>query len=793
MSRKPAFVAATLCALLTTTPVLAQVADVPAEEPQIVDDSEEASDDLSATDEIIVTAPRLFGGVTSDIKADYELDEAAIASYGASSVTELLSALAPQTTSGRGRGGGGPVVLLNGRRISGFGEIRNLPPEAIARVEVFPEEVALEYGYAADQRVVNFVLKPNFQSISASVEAGLATQGGRGRTEVESSYLRIGDKGRVNLTGVWESNGLLAEAERNIAGTDAAVRSLLPQTDRYALDLTVSRALTDSVDGTINLNVEQNDSAALLGLGALSGDVLARDSGSRSYTAGASLSGRIDKWRWTATGNANRAVSNVLTDRNGAAGIITNPDRNRTVSETLAGNFTTSGTLIQGWAGPVRTTFSTGFDSLDFSSLSERSGVIATSALGRDTINGRATVIVPLTDPEYGGPDWLGRVGLNSNVGVSDLSDFGSLVSWGAGLDWSPTSALSVQASLARDEAAPSVQQLGATNVINPGQTYYDFTTGQTVVIDTVSGGNAGLLAERRRDIKLGASYAHPDLKDLQFSVNWNRNRSYNTSNSFPLLTPEIEAAFPGRVTRDADGNLTRLDLRPVNYARTATEQIRWGVNFSKSFGQSEGGPGGMGGGPRGPRPDGAGPGSGGPRAGGGGPRGGGGGMGPMGGGSGGRWNVSLYHTWKLDDRILIASGIPELDLLDGSATGSSGGSPRHSVELDGGWFNKGIGFRLSGKYDNGSTVDGGTTDTSLDFAPLATVNLRAFVNFDQQAGLLKSMPFLKGSRIRLSFDNIFDAQRKVTDGAGAVPIRYLPGYTDPLGRYVEIDFRKLF
>ena len=67
---------------------------------------------------------------------------AEIQSYGVSTVTELLDELAPQTRSDRGRGGESPVVLLNGRRISGFNEIRDIPVEAILRVDILPEEVS---------------------------------------------------------------------------------------------------------------------------------------------------------------------------------------------------------------------------------------------------------------------------------------------------------------------------------------------------------------------------------------------------------------------------------------------------------------------------------------------------------------------------------------------------------------------------------------------------------------------------------------------------------------------------
>ena len=194
----------------------------------------------------------------------------------------------------------------------------------------------------------------------------------------------------------------------------------------------------------------------------------------------------------------------------------------------------------------------------------------------------------------------------------------------------------------------------------------------------------------------------------------------------------------------------------------------------------------GSGGAPRGggsPPP----PGGGGPRMGG---RGGRGGM--FGGRQGGRWSVSLYHTIKLTDEVLIRPGVPELDLLDGSATGSGGGSNRHLFELDGGVFYKGMGMRLSAKYDSGSTVTGGTAG-DLKFGDLAPFNLRFFVDLNQKEKLTEKLPFLKGSRLRLAINNVFDAQRRITDANGVVPLNYQPGYIDPLGRYIELEWRKTF
>ena len=79
----------------------------------------------------------------------------------------MLDAVARRPAARAAAAGGRPILLLNGQRISGFRELRDMPPEAIERIEILPEEVALKYGYPADQRVVNFVLRRRFNSTSA--------------------------------------------------------------------------------------------------------------------------------------------------------------------------------------------------------------------------------------------------------------------------------------------------------------------------------------------------------------------------------------------------------------------------------------------------------------------------------------------------------------------------------------------------------------------------------------------------------------------------------------------------
>lgn len=790
----------------TSNATAAAIADQPSDPaPTASDGSDDLYDDIDG-EEIVVTAPRLAGQLQTDIKAEAELDEAAIASYGVSNVSELLDALAPQTRSGRGRGSGRPIILVNGRRIGGFGEVRNLPPEAIAKVEIFPEEVALQYGYSADERVVNMVLKPNFRQIAVEAEGGIPTQGGRFQSEIQPSFLAIGENGRVNVNAGWDHKSMLRESERNLdyddpaQAAEAPARSLLSASDEYSIDATVQRSLNKTTDASLNVRFDQTDTLSLLGPG-VGGveDPLERDSRSRNLTSTASVNGMLGDWRWSISSNYADADQLTFTDR-----ISGTRDRFESSQQTFGGNANLSGTVTEGWAGPIRLSMTGSYTGQRFDSRSDNANGITTTDLARDLPGVFGSLTIPLLDPEYD-VGKIGRVSLTLSGQVQNPSDFAALKSWGANLNWGVTDNLSLIASFNQDEAAPGIQQLGAAPLITPAVTYYDFSTGQTVQITTTTGGNPFLLAEQRRDLKLGLNWSPPMLDGLNVSVNYNSNKSYDTANSLPLLTPEIEAAFPDRVTRDANGVLLALDQRPVNFARAENSQIRWGLNFGKSFGQQQqrglglGGPGGAPRGEGGPPPQAGGGdrprggGGGGPRMGGGrGPGGPGGPGGMFGGPQGGRWQVSLYHTIKLTDTVLIRPGVPELDLLDGSATGSGGGSNRHLFELDGGLFNKGMGVRLSAKYDSGSTVTGGSAG-DLNFGDLATFNLRFFVDLNQKPKLIEKMPFLKGSRLRLAVDNIFDAQRKITDANGAVPLNYQPGYIDPLGRYIELEWRKTF
>jgi hypothetical protein len=879
-----------------------------------------------------VAGQRPRGSVNSDIPPDLTLSAEEIQAYGAGNIAELLTYLEPVTRSSRGSGGQ-PVMLVNGRRISGFREIRGLPPEAIERVDILPEEVALEYGYRADQRVVNFVLKANFRSLTAEAEGRVPTAGGRTTTELDANVLRIAGAQRWSMELEHENSTPLFESERdlirdpgstpfdligNISGltlidpisglpqTDpttglplraeidpafsalvgspatvapvpisglglgdfaaaygplrtgdlGAYRTLMSASESSTVGGTFKHDLNGSTQATFSASLEDDSSRSFNGLPGMvlalpagnpfsdfSNDVLVyrylddaaslgRQTDSLTAEVGVLLDGFIgEDWRWTWSGNYDRVETDTVTGRGfdaetfqtrlDANDSAANPfaalspddftrlpnDTANSVSESLATELVLTGDVWDLPAGGISSTLKVGADTRSLDSTSVRSGVASERSQSRDRYSGQASFNVPIASTRAEFLPLLGDMSVNVNAGYEDLSDFGGLTSLGMGLNWTPVEQVSFLFSYTDEQGAPTIAQLNDPVISTPNVPVFDFLAGdagETVLISRVDGGNPDLDAEDRRILKAGITLRPLKDEDLSLSSTWTRNTVDDSINSFPTITSELEAALPDRFTRDLAGNLVSIDARSLNFARAEREDIRTGFNFSKAFGtptaRSPGGAGavpgapvmirGPGGGGDGPRPrDGAG-GGGGPTVrmgGGGGGRGGRGGMQP----GQGRFMVSLYHTYRVQDEILIAEGLPILDLLDGAATSSRGGSPRHEIQAQMGVFKNGMGAFLNGNWRDGTRIDGGT-GPDLEFSDQTTINLNMFIDLGAQTSWVERYPWLKGARLQVGVRNLFDTRTEVTSSAGDTPLNYQPDYLDPEGRTIGISLRKI-
>ena len=585
---------ATAIALALSTPAYAQAAtatDVPftttaaeAQAPATAAQQAPATEEDiygEEGDAIVVTGIRR-GSVVGDIPPENVLGGRDVRATGATDINELLDALAPQIGSARGRGGERPILLLNGQRVSSFREMRDIPTEAIERVEILPEEVALKYGYRADQRVVNIVLRERFRSTVARLEGNTATEGGYLGGTGELTQLRIQRNGRTTFNVRGEANSPLTENERDIRLEDTSspdersARTLIGSKQLLRGAATVNRTIWNDVGATLNAEVEHNQGRSLFGLSDFALDPLVRNTSTDSAHLGLALNGNKGKWRWSATGNGDVGRSLTRSDRKDET------ERDRSESVTISGDvdLTANGPMFAVPAGDASMTVRIGASTLHLDSERRNAGDFSDNDLSRTRGSASANFDLPISrrNRDFSA---LGNLTLNANAEIEQLSDFGTLTTFGAGVNWSPVDRLSFLASWTREEGAPTVQQLGDPILETPETRVFDFTTGETVLVNAITGGNPDLLADKRNVLKIGGNWKPLEKTDLRLRAEYVRSRLDRPVSTFPGVSEALEAAFPERFVRDLSGQLVSVDFRPVNYDEARRDTLRWGFDFS--------------------------------------------------------------------------------------------------------------------------------------------------------------------------------------------------------------------
>jgi len=916
-------------------PLAAQTRATPAQ----ASPAPEEDEDATTVSGVTVTGAKpvyakMIGAVVGDIEPELMLSPSDIQSYGVSTVTDLLNELTPETRSDRGRGGEAPVVLLNGRRISSLSEIQNIPTEAILRVDILPEEVSLKYGYTADQRVVNFVLRRRFHATTAELQGGGPTEGGEVTDQAELDLLHIRRDTRLNLDLKYQGASGITDAARGIvepapfapfdlvgnvvsatpggqidprlsallgrpvtiAGVPTGVtgralslgdfaptagvpnttdiaddRSLSPATRSLTANAVLAHPLPWGVNATINGALGATRSDSLQGLPGVGLTVPAGDPFSPfgsdvvvdryvaaplhqyidGWTAhlGSTLNKDAGDWRLSLTNAWDHADTQTDTDAgvnpgplqallDGAsasfnpfaappAGLVAFlPQAHaRSITDSANIQLLANGPLLKLPAGNLYVSAKAGDTQSWLGSTSLRRSDFQSVSLTRNDGNGQLNIDLPLASRRNHFLPIAGELSITANAAVDQLSDFGTLKAFGYGLNWTPIPGYNLIVSHTNDQAAPTIQQLGNPLIATPGAPVFDFVTGQTVDITRITGGNLGLTHDNRNVTKIGLTLKPLPAQDLTLTANYIKSDIDQAIITFPAASAAIQAAFPDRFVRDAEGELTQEDLRPVNIARSDRTELRWGINYSRPIGKQPPprpsyraflGANGLPRRPRGDTPlatsgspsdsppaapaDGAAaaPSGDNPGAGGGGGRSGGGRGGRFGGGgppTGGRLQFAVYHTLYFTDRMLVRPGGPTLDLLGGAPASGTGGQYRNEIEAQLGMTLAGFGARLSADWREASFIEGSAASPTgnLYFSGVTTLNLRLFDNLGQQRSVVKRFPFLRGARVSLYVSNLLDERIQVRDAAGAAPLSFQPGYIDPTGRAITLSVRKLF
>ncbi len=806
---------------------------------------QEAAD--QAPDRIVVSGVSR-GRTIGEVPPDVTFDAADIGALGVTDLAGLLEAIAPETASG---GGGDPVVLLNGVRIASFREIRDYPSEAVERVEVLPEEAALSYGYAADRRVVNIVLRERFEAFTLLGEVELRTEGAGEEYETRDSYVRVrGDK-RWNLSGRFQETRPILESDRDVvaernlyslagnvaasegfaeidpqlsalAGTAVqtasvpasagppALADFLPganapsTTSQAAYKTLVSQRTDAELSGAYNQTLgvasqvgvsaalDYFETESLLGLRRLEVELPAgsayspfsqsvrvsrlidalgprrRNTDQLSAELGMNVSHVTDDWIWTGAGKIQQRTRNTSTERTlsnqtlqTAVTAGANPfgdvtsylsignDLSRSESTDVDLTINVNGDLFEAPAGDVTASFTAGYDHSNRASYSRRGGVEESVTLARDLFRVRSSLDIPVVARWMDVP-LVERLNFNVNLQIEELSDFGDLTAYGGGVNWTPVNKVRLYASYSAHEGAPSASQLGDPTTENPEQRIFDYLNGETVLATRIDGGNPDLSANSREIVKIGARLEPFDDVDLTLRADYTDNEVSNPVRSFPDPTPEIEAAFPGRFLRDQDGRLVAFDNRPINLERSDNRELRIALRYTGDLG---------------------------------------GGDGPA-----TKFYASLNQLLRLEDRLIIEGGLAPVDYLNGAAAGSQGGRPESEINLSTGLSRGGRGARLDLDWRGATRVDTGAAQSqTLEFSDLATLRAQAFYSFDEASGVPEQLSWLTGSRVSLTVHNLFDEKLQVSDAQGVTPVRYQQDLLDPVGRTIEVQFRKQF
>lgn len=689
--------------------------------------------------EIVVTARRgeaLVGPET-------ELGEDRIAAYGAYTIGELLRDLAP-LIDGRDTP---PALVVNGKRVGDSTGIEGFPPEALDRLAILPPEAAARYGYPADQRVVNLVLKPHFASWTLGATLTLPTAGGRDAEALSANRVAIDGSSYWNAGVRLQRDSRLLRSERlPLSDKEDHYKSLFPSTRGVDFTAGITRPIGD-FSGSLSISAGVNRSRGLLGR---DGNRLLRDrQDTRSFNLSTTFGGAIRGFQTSlSAGYARNWGENLFEDGASAPG-----RRSSSKSENWNVQLLVNKTIAALPAGPLTSNLLIGGNR---SVLRSRSDGGPASAFRRNQLATQLSFAIPVTSRDTPFLGAIGNISVDLVGGLDIASQERQRSRYTAGLNWSPIAALDLRASLTYSEMVLSAELLNAPRT-ETTMRLYDYLRQETAETIWILGGNPELRSGSQRLLSLRATLRPFGSQLAIFTTDYQRQVGRGGIAPFPQLGPTTEPIFADRIVRDGDGRLVSIDARPIPIKRDLTSQLNSSVTLFFA-GKAKAADSGV---PKARIWD------------------------------NGQITLSLRHIWQLRSELLIAPGLPLLDRL-----GGDGGQSRHTLALqvNAGW--RGLGANLSGNWQSAARVrDAANPSGQRDFVYPATAqfNLGLFFEPDQLRPASGKKSWLSKLRLTLDVQNLFDTYRRVRLADGSIPAGYRRYEVEPLGRTIQIGIQKQF
>ncbi|MGH6979403.1 MAG: TonB-dependent receptor [Brevundimonas sp.] len=685
---------------------------------------------VTLLEEVVVVGRRGSTQLTPEI----ELGEAEIDGLGAYDIGEVIYRISRNLGFAEP-----PVIIVNGRRALNPGDFTRFPPDALVRVEALPPEAGAIYGDDPSRRVLNIVLQPEFKSRDGLLRGARPTAGGRSSQALDLRQSEIHENTTRQFGMVVSRDTTLRAEERDAYSRDhpgSEGLTLRPPSDSLSANFSATGAIGDW-STSLNTTAEAQRSRFVFVSG---GQAIETREETHNLAATGGLGGEAMGWsvRLGLDGNLSDARQSGIADfqsRNLSATVNIGADR--ALMELPAGSLRASLTSRLSYAESVA----------DIDEIRTRQST--------QDLDVGGTLSVPLLRRRQPAEDGRGlkwgdisaTLGgrLRGLVGTSTRGEGVNL-----GLNWSPVQKLRFSTQWSMSTDGPADQQRLAPISYGPPVVVFDFLTGESVEILPILGGNPDLQPQTLHNFSASASAGPYTSWQMSGSVSFTRARSTEGISSLPVVTPEVEAAFPDRFTRDADGRLISIDQRPINLDSDVSESLSSNLNFSIPFSKT----------PSADAP---------------------------------YLQLGISHTLQLTNQLTIHQGLPDMNRLAG------GGVPRHQVSLyaDGRYrkwgLNAGGSWRSASRIRRDSGKDG---PDDLRLGDFARVDLKLSYVFDppnssNPAG--ERARRYQGLRIELAVDNLFDTRPEATLGDG----RPAPGYgrddQDPLGRVVRLTVSRRF
>lgn len=415
--------------------------------------------------------------------------------------------------------------------------------------------------------------------------------------------------------------------------------------------------------------------------------------------------------------------------------------RNRAQGEGIVTRLNVRKTVVKLPAGSVSASFSVNAarNRSDNWQTDNLGGPAIRSRGALDRLDGAFTLSLPISRDGDGEILSLGNIGLDLTASAQTMTNSRLQKRYDGNLTWMPSPNVQLRGAIGHAESAPSFNQLDDP-IVTTINRIFDYSRGEMADVVWITGGNPALRQGSQRNLALEATVRPFGKPTLSLNIGYRQDVAEGGVAALPELTPAIEAAFPERVTRDADGRLAAVDARPINIAHSAESELSSGIALRFPD-----------------RPT----------------------------ATSTMFSFALRHRWRLKSELLTHPGIPAIDQL------SESGQSRHSLSVQATTGKRGWGGTLGANWSSASRVANG--DRTLNTRPPVMFNLSMFVEPERLTRAVKKGGVLDNLKISLEVQNLLNGYRRVRLEDGSTPPGFSRDEVNPLGRVVRLTVRKRF